>query len=100
MAEVHERICGAHQAGTKMRWLLRRYGYLWPKMERDCKDYARGCEECQRHRPLQHVPSILLNPVVKPWPFRGWAMDFVGQIHPTSRKGHTFIIVATDYFTK
>ena len=100
MAEVHEGICGAHQAGTKMRWLLRRYGYFWPEMEKDCKAYARGCEECQRHGPLQHVPSIPLNPVVKPWPFRGWAMDFIGQIYPASSKGHTFIIVATDYFTK
>ncbi|CAN6692358.1 unnamed protein product [Malus baccata var. baccata] len=63
MAEVHEGICGAHQAGTKMRWLLRRY-------------------------------------VVKPWPFRAWAIDFIGQICPASSKGHTFIIVATDYFTK
>ncbi|CAN6678906.1 unnamed protein product [Malus baccata var. baccata] len=69
MAEVHEGICGAHQAGTKMRWLLRRYGYFWPDMEKDCKSYARGCEECQRHGPLQHVPSVPLNPVVKPWPF-------------------------------
>ncbi|KAM1135442.1 hypothetical protein ACFX19_045137 [Malus domestica] len=100
MAEVHEGVCGAHQAGTKMRWLLRRYGYFWPDMEKDCKSYARGCEECQRHRPLQHVPSVPLNPVVKPWPFRGWAMDFIGQIYPASSKGHTFIIEATDYFTK
>ncbi|XP_070671491.1 uncharacterized protein [Malus domestica] len=100
MAEVHEGVCGAHQAGTKMRWLLRMYGYFWPDMEKDCKSYARGCEECQRHEPLQHVPSVPLNPVVKPWPFRGWAMDFIGQIYPASSKGHTFIIVATDYFTK
>ncbi|KAM1305498.1 hypothetical protein ACFX2F_023029 [Malus domestica] len=56
MAEVHKGIYGAHQAGTKMRWLLRRYGYFWPDMEKDCKSYARGCEECQRHGPLQHVP--------------------------------------------
>ncbi|CAN6547026.1 unnamed protein product [Malus baccata var. baccata] len=100
MAEVHEGICGAHQAGTKMRWLLRRYGYFWPDMEKDCKSYACGCEECQRHGPLQHVPSVPLNPVVKPWPFRGWAMDFIGKIYPASSKGYTFIIVATDYFTK
>ncbi|CAN6712131.1 unnamed protein product [Malus baccata var. baccata] len=100
MAEVHEGICGAHQAGTKMRWLLRRYGYFWPDMEKDCKSYARGCEECQRHGPLQHVPSVPLNPVVKPWPFRGWVMDFIGQIYSAFSKGHTFIIVATDYFTK
>ncbi|KAM2621503.1 hypothetical protein TB2_026246 [Malus domestica] len=100
MAEVHEGICEAHQAGTKMRWLLRRYGYFWPDMEKDCKSYARGCEECQRHGSLQHVPSVPLNPVVKLWPFIGWAMDFIGQIYPASSKGHTFIIVATDYFTK
>ncbi|CAN6570975.1 unnamed protein product [Malus baccata var. baccata] len=100
MAEVHEGVCGAHQAGTKMRWLLRRYGYFWPDMEKDCKSYARGCEECQRHEPLQHVPSVPLNPVIKPWPFRGWAMDFIGQIYPAFSKGHTFIIVATDYSTK
>ncbi|KAM2278680.1 hypothetical protein ACFXTI_036836 [Malus domestica] len=69
-------------------------------MENDCKSYARGCEECQRHGPFQHVPSVPLNPVVKPLPFRGWAMDFTGQIYSASSKGHTFIIVATDYFTK
>nr|XP_028959985.1 uncharacterized protein LOC114825434 [Malus domestica] len=100
MAEVHEGICGAHQARMKMRWLIRRYGYFWPDVEKDCKSYARGCEECQRHGPLQHVPLVPLNPVVKPWPFRGWAMDFIGQIYPSSSKGHTFIIMATDYFTK
>ncbi|CAN6542580.1 unnamed protein product [Malus baccata var. baccata] len=93
MVEVHEGICGAHQAGTKMRWLIRRYGYFWPDVEKDCKSYARGCKECQRHGPLQHVLSIPLNSVVKPWPFKGWAMNFIG-------KWHTFVIVATDYFTK
>ncbi|KAM1461954.1 hypothetical protein ACFXTO_047061 [Malus domestica] len=66
MAEVHKGICGAHQARTKIRWLLRRYGYFWPEMEKDCKAYALGCKECQRHGSFQHVPSMPLNPVVKP----------------------------------
>ncbi|KAI5347401.1 hypothetical protein L3X38_015280 [Prunus dulcis] len=38
--------------------------------------------------------------VVKPWPFRGWAMDLIGKIYPASSKQHYFIIVAIDYFTK
>ena len=38
--------------------------------------------------------------IVKPWPFRGWAMDMIGKIHPPSSKHHCFILVATDYFTK
>ncbi|CAL8117097.1 unnamed protein product [Prunus armeniaca] len=53
-----------------------------------------------QHGPIQQAPSIPMNPVIKPWPFRGWAMDLIGKIYPASRKHHCFIIVATDYFTK
>jgi hypothetical protein len=41
-----------------------------------------------------------MNPIVKPWPFRGWGLDFIGEIHHGPSKGHRFILVATDYFTK
>jgi hypothetical protein len=41
-----------------------------------------------------------MNPIIKPWPFRGWAIDLISQIYPPSSKGHKFILVATDYFTK
>jgi hypothetical protein len=35
-----------------------------------------------------------------PFSFRGWGLDFIGKIHPSSSKGHLFVLVATDYFTK
>ena len=41
-----------------------------------------------------------LHSIVKPWPFKGWVMDLIGKIYPTSSKGHNFILVATNYFTK
>ena len=41
-----------------------------------------------------------LHSIVKPWPFRGWAMDLIGKIYPALSKGHNFILVAIDYFTK
>ena len=41
-----------------------------------------------------------LHSILKPWPFRGWAMDLIGKIYPASSKGHNFILVASDYFTK
>ncbi|CAL9013695.1 unnamed protein product, partial [Prunus brigantina] len=100
MGETHEGICGAHQGGRKMCWLIRRYGYFWPTMMKDCINYSKGCESCQRHGPIQQAPSVPMNPVVKPWPFRGWAMDLIGKIYPASNQQHCFIIVATDYFTK
>ncbi|GKU86461.1 hypothetical protein SLEP1_g981 [Rubroshorea leprosula] len=33
-------------------------------------------------------------------PFRGWAIDLIGKVYHLSSKGYSFIIVATDYFTK
>ncbi|KAI5328292.1 hypothetical protein L3X38_027689 [Prunus dulcis] len=71
-----------------------------PTMIKDCIDYSKGCEACQRHDPIQQTPLVPMNPVVKPWPFRGWAMDLISKIYPASSKQHCFIIVATDYFTK
>ncbi|KAM1233598.1 hypothetical protein ACFX2J_003283 [Malus domestica] len=40
MAEGNEGIYGTHQAGIKMRCLLRRYGYCCPDMENDCNAYV------------------------------------------------------------
>src|SRR6266540_2619416 len=42
----------------------------------------------------------MLNPIIKSWPFRGWGLDFIGMIHPASSRGHQFMLVATNYFTK
>ena len=37
--------------------------------------------------------------VVKPWPFKGWAMNLIRKIYPASSKEHNFIFVATHHFT-
>jgi len=55
---------------------------------------------CQQFGDVQIVPAAKLHPIIKPWPFRGWGLDFIGEIHPSSSKGHRFVLVATDYFTK
>jgi hypothetical protein len=66
----------------------------------DCFRYYKSCEECQKFRNIQLVPTAMLDPIIKPWPFCGWVLDFIGQIHSTSSKGHRFVLVAMDYFTK
>ena len=69
-------------------------------MLKDCIDYGKGCQECQRHGPIQRASATELQSIIKPWPFRGWAMDLIGKIYPPSSGQHYFIIAATDYFTK
>jgi len=69
-------------------------------MLEDCFTYYRGCQECQKFGSVQRVPASAMIPIIKPWPFRGWGIDLIGQIYPPSSKNHKFILVATDYFTK
>jgi hypothetical protein len=75
--EVHEGMCGSHQGAIKMRWMLRRVGVYWPMMLRDCFKYYKGCEQCQKFGKVQAAPASMLHPIIKPWPFRGWGLDFV-----------------------
>jgi hypothetical protein len=66
----------------------------------DCIKYQRGCEACERFGNIQLAPVGVMNSILKPWPFRGWGLDFISEIHPGSSKGHRFILVSKDYFTK
>jgi hypothetical protein len=97
---VHDGICGAHQSAYKMNWLLWRAGFYWPTMMDDCVKYQKGWEACQRFGNIQLAHAGVMNSIVKSWLFQGWGLDFIGEIHPGSSKGHQFILVATDYLTK
>jgi hypothetical protein len=63
-------------------------------------EYYKGCEACQKFGKIQATPATMMHPIIKPWPFRGWGLDFIGEIPPPSTKGHRFILMATDYFMK
>ena len=62
-------------------------------MLKDWISYVKGCQECQKHGPIQRVPVKELQSIIKPWPFRGWAMDLIEKIYPPSSGQHYFIIV-------
>jgi hypothetical protein len=100
MREVREGICGTYQSAHKMKWLLRHAGFFWPTMPNGCFRYYKGYELCQKFRVVQLAPAAMLHPIIKPWSFYGWALEFVGQIHHDSSNGHRFVLVAMNYFTK
>lgn len=70
----------AHQVCHKMKWLLFLQGMYWPTMLKDCIEFAKVCQECQIHAGIQHVPASELHSIIRPWPFRGWALDLIGEI--------------------
>lgn len=80
--------------------MIRNNGYYWSTILEDCFKYYKVCQDCQKYENVQRAPASAMNPIIKPWPFRGWGIDLIGQVYPPSSKGHKFILVATDYFTK
>nr|XP_027099019.1 uncharacterized protein LOC113718303 [Coffea arabica] len=99
MEEAHSGICGAHQSGPKLHFRIKRMGYYWPTMVKDCIDFARRCQACQFHGNFIRQPPEPLHPTVASWRFDAWGLDIVGPL-PKSSGGHIFILAATDYFSK
>ena len=54
MEEAYSGVCGAHQSGPKLYHRIKRMGYYWPTMVKDCMDYAKTCEACQFHANYIH----------------------------------------------
>ncbi|GKV01316.1 hypothetical protein SLEP1_g13876 [Rubroshorea leprosula] len=98
LSDVHDGICGAHQAGIKMRWLICKHGVFWPSVLKDCIAYDKGCKSCQVHGPLQRVPASELNSIVKSWPFRSWAIDLIETI--ITDQGTVFVSHQVEAFAK
>jgi len=69
-------------------------------MLKDCIEFAKSCQKCQLHAGIQHVPDCELHSIVKPWPFRGWALNVIGEIKLGSSARQKYILVGIDYFTK
>jgi len=98
--EAHDGMCGAHQPGPKLGDWLRRLGYYWLKMIPNAIAYARRCLACQIHGDFVHQVLGCLHPTSSSWPFEMWGMDVIGSISPPTSRGHRFIFVITDYFSK
>ncbi|KAL0439766.1 UNVERIFIED_CONTAM: hypothetical protein Slati_2459600 [Sesamum latifolium] len=64
MEEAHSGVCDAQQSGPKLHFCIKRMGYYWPTMVKDCMDYARRCQACQFHASLIHQPPEPLHPTI------------------------------------
>ena len=99
LQEAQSGVCGSHQSGPKLHFHIKRMGYYWPTMVKDCLYYARKCDACQFHANFIHQPPEVLHPTIASRPFDAWGLDIVGPL-PKYSGGHLYILAATDYFSK
>ncbi|KAL0409650.1 UNVERIFIED_CONTAM: hypothetical protein Sradi_1899400 [Sesamum radiatum] len=89
----------AHQSRLKLYFRIKRIGYYWPTMVKDCMDFARICQACQFHTNFIHKPPEPLHPTIISWPFDAWGLVVVGAM-TKSFGDHLYILAAIDYFSK
>ncbi|XP_024195734.1 uncharacterized protein LOC112198869 [Rosa chinensis] len=99
LKEIHEGSCRAHLGGRTLAHKILSQGYYWPYLSREAEQYAKKCQQCQRHAPVSHSPAEELHALSGPRPFARWGMDIVGPL-PTAPGGFKYALLATDYHTK
>nr|AAO73258.1 putative GAG-POL precursor [Oryza sativa Japonica Group] len=97
--EIHQGLCGAHQAARTVASKVFRQGVYWPTVLKVCVEQIKKCESCQRHGRSQAAPQYNLQPIAPIWPFARWGLDIIGPF-PVARNGYKFVIVAVEYFSR
>jgi hypothetical protein len=76
-----------------------RAGYFWPTLIKDCIESVKKCHPCQIFSRKMRAHPAPMFPVITVGPFTKWGIDYT-TCNPPSARGHRYIIVAVDYFTK
>jgi hypothetical protein len=100
ISEFHSGFCGGHYAARTTAHKILRAGYYWHSIFFDVHKFVRNCEACQLFTGKQKLAAVPLHPVVVEAPFKQWDLDFIGKFHENFSNGYSWILTATDYFTK
>ena len=97
--DCHSGACGGHLSGLATAQKILRARYFWPSIFKDCMESVKKRHPCQVYTRKMHAHPAPLFPVITVGPFTKWGIDYT-TCNPPSAKGHKYIIVAVDYFTK
>ena len=95
----HDKNGIGHGSTKEMTHMILRSSYFWPSIFKDTFEHVHSCHVCQTSVNRERHPKIPLQPVYEVCPFTKWGLDFIGPINPSSSIGHTFILIARNYFT-
>ena len=73
--------------------------FYWPGYEMDIQNWVQECQQCQKRNPPQPHPLAPLGSIKCTYPFDVISWDVMGPL-PLSTKGHKYILVITDLFSK
>ncbi|KAL2251354.1 UNVERIFIED_CONTAM: Retrovirus-related Pol polyprotein from transposon opus [Sesamum indicum] len=83
LREIHEGSCGNHSGARLLA-------------QKDCKDFVRRCEKCQKFASQIHTHAVPMTPVSVTCPFDQWGIDILGPFPPAQAQ-KKFVIVAVEF---
>eukprot|EP00253_Pinus_taeda_P012155 PITA_12155 len=95
----HSGACGVLISGYATTQKILHVGYLWPSIFKYCILAIQKCHAYQIYNCKQRTPPTPLHQVIIVGPFAKWGIGFM-TCNPHSSRGHSYIIVVVDYFTK
>jgi cleavage and polyadenylation specificity factor subunit 1 len=96
--QVFQSFHGLSHPGIKATAKIIAKHYIWPGIQKDCRTWARACQDCQRSKISRHTVTPLGNFTLHAARFMHIHIDLVGPL-PTSA-GYTYCLTAVDRFTR
>jgi hypothetical protein len=97
--EFHGGTCGGHLSRLQTTQRILCIGYFWPTIFKDCVESIKKFHPCHVFTKNMHMQPASMFHVITIDPFTKSGVDFM-TCHTTSSRGHHYIIVAIEYFTK
>lgn len=98
MWHCHSSPYGGHFNGEQTATKVLQCGFFWPTAFKDCHNFVKSCDKCQRTGSISKKNEMPLNIILEVEPFDCWAIDFMGPF-PWSYS-NLYISVSVDYVTK
>ena len=98
LSELHEGVTGGHLGEDKVLAKLKERFY-WPGHARDVKNWCQTCSACAQRKSPAPRNKAKLQTVCIGYPMQMVSTDILGPF-PVSDNGNSYILVATDYFTR
>jgi hypothetical protein len=99
ISDHHDAPAAGHPGVRRTLSFLTRKGHHWKGIQKNVKDYVRGCQTCQKNKPRVGPVGLELHPFdipSSPWEVMAW--DLIGPL-PESRT-YNAIVTMVDIRTK
>lgn len=96
--KIFDRLHSLSHPGPKASARLVSDRFVWPNINKDCRNWAKSCLNCQRSKVTRHVSSPLGQFSTPSHRLRHIHIDIVGPL--PSSNGYSYILTAIDRYTR